>query len=355
MNNIPNKIYNDTNSKDNDNNSNNINHLKKLFKEKNNILFLCHHNADPDAIGGALGLKYLANSFNKSKKSNIIISTNSVSKLTRNILSELNETVEIVNYPKLLDVVCFVDTSSLNQVLIDENKLSDKKVILIDHHKKTDLVDMCDFVIVDENSTSVCEIVANIFKKINIYPPKNIRTALLCGIVYDTKHLKLATEGTFNIISWLIRDISFQKILYLLTQESDESKKLAHLKACSRMELRIIKRGNRKYIVGLSNSSSNEASCAKTMVSIGADIAFVVAVRKKDNEIRVSARCRKPISKQVHLGVLMEKIAKKLNGRGGGHAEAAGLNANFEKGAPKDEIIKEVLNLCVNSFEKELN
>jgi nanoRNase/pAp phosphatase (c-di-AMP/oligoRNAs hydrolase) len=51
----------------------------------------------------------------------------------------------------------------------------------------------------------------------------------------------------------------------------------------------------------------------------------------------------------------MEKIAKKLNGRGGGHAEAAGLNANFEKGAPKDEIIKEVLNLCVNSFEKELN
>ncbi|UXM84238.1 DHH family phosphoesterase [Methanococcus aeolicus] len=334
--------------------SDNIDHLKKLFKEKNNILFLCHHNADPDAIGGALGLKYLANSFNKNKNPNIIISTNSVSKLTRNILLELNESVEIVNYPKLLDIVCFVDTASLNQVMIDENKLLDKNIILIDHHKKTDLVNICDLVIVDENSTSVCEIVANIFKKINIYPPKNIRTALLCGIVYDTKHLKLATEGTFNIISWLIKDISFQKILYLLTQESDESKKLAHLKACSRMELHTIKQGNQKYIVALSNSSSNEASCAKTMVSIGADIAFVVAVRKKDKEIRVSARCRKQISKQVHLGVLMEKIAKKLNGRGGGHAEAAGLNANFEKGAPKDETIKKVLNLCLNSFEKEL-
>ena len=39
------------------------------------------------------------------------------------MLEELNEDIEIVYYPKLSKVVFFVDTSSLNQVSVDENKL----------------------------------------------------------------------------------------------------------------------------------------------------------------------------------------------------------------------------------------
>jgi nanoRNase/pAp phosphatase (c-di-AMP/oligoRNAs hydrolase) len=323
--------------------------LKKIFREENDILFLCHHNADPDAVGAAIGLKYLANTLNKSKNKNIRISANSVSKLSRAVLDELNDDIEIVYYPKLAKVVFFVDTSSLNQVSVDENKLKESKIILIDHHRKTDLINLCDLYIVNEKSPSTCEIVSNIFKEMNIYPPKNVRTALLCGIVYDTKHLKLANEGTFNTIAWLIKGISFQKILYLLTQESDESKRIAHLKACSRMELKEVN----KCVIALSHVSSHEASCAKTIVSIGADVSFVVAVRKRDREIRISARCRKSISRKVHLGSLMEKIAKELGGKGGGHAEAAGLNAKYEKGRNKDEVIKEVLNLCYGMFKKE--
>nr|WP_048058041.1 bifunctional oligoribonuclease/PAP phosphatase NrnA [Methanothermococcus okinawensis] len=323
--------------------------LKKIFRDENDILFLCHHNADPDAVGAAIGLKYLADTLNKSKNKNIRISANSVSKLSKSILEDLNEDIEIVYSPKLSKVVFFVDTSSLNQVSVDENKLKDSKIILIDHHRKTDLINLCDLYIVNEKSPSTCEIVSNIFREMNIYPPKNIRTALLCGIVYDTKHLKLANEGTFNTIAWLIKGISFQKILYLLTQESDESKRIAHLKACSRMELRELN----KCIIALSHVSSHEASCAKTIVSIGADVSFVVAVRKKDREIRISARCRKSISKKVHLGSLMEKIAKKLGGKGGGHAEAAGLNAKYEKGRNKEEVIKEVLNVCYGVFKEE--
>ncbi len=330
----------------------NIDKLKKVFREENNILFLCHHNADPDAVGASLGLKYLANTLNKSKYKDIRISANSVSKISRSVLDELNESIEIVSYPKLPRTVFFIDTSSLNQVSINRTELSKSKVILIDHHKKTDLINLCDFYIVDENAPSACEIVSDIFKAMNIYPPKNIRTALLCGIVYDTKHLKLANEKTFNTISWLIRGINFQRILYLLTTiESDDSKKIAHLKACSRMELKEVC----NYIVALSHISSYEASCAKTMVSIGADISFVVAVKKSEREIRVSSRCRKVVSKKVHLGSLMKKIAEKLGGEGGGHAEAAGLNAKYEKGRKKEDIVKEVLNLCITSFKNELN
>lgn len=325
--------------------------LKDYLKE-DDILFLCHHNADPDAVGAAIGLKYLANSFSKkkTKEKNAIISADSVSKLSRDILNELNEDIEIIEYPKLPKTVFLIDTSSLNQVTVNKEQFLSSDIILIDHHKKTDLINSCKFYIVDENSTSTCEIVSNIFREMNIYPPKNVRTALLSGILYDTKHLKIAKESTFNMISWLMKDISFQRILYLLTQESDPSKRIAHLKSCSRMDVMDLE----GYIVAISNASSHEASCAKTIVSIGADLAFVVAARKKDKEIRVSVRSRKIISKKVHMGSLMEKVAKKLNGQGGGHEEAAGLNAPWTKEKSKEEAVEEVLSICIETLKEEL-
>ncbi|HIP17289.1 MAG TPA: bifunctional oligoribonuclease/PAP phosphatase NrnA, partial [Methanothermococcus okinawensis] len=245
-----------------------IAHLKKILKENKNILFLCHHNADPDAIGAAIALKYLADTLNKSEDKNLRISADSVSKLSKNILEELGENIEVVQYPKLLDVVFFVDTSTLNQITVNNKELKNSTLIIVDHHKKTDLCHLCTLSIVEEGATSTCEIVSEIFRKMNIYPPKSIRVALLCGILYDTKHLKLAKEKTFQIIAWLIRDINFQRIIYLLTQDMDESKRIAHLKACNRMELREFE----GYVVALSHVSSHEASCAKTLVSIGADI-----------------------------------------------------------------------------------
>jgi len=330
--------------------SEDVNRLKEILQENKNILFLCHHNADPDAIGAAIALKYLAEILNKSEDKTLIISADSVSKLSKNILEEIGEEVEVVQYPKLLDVVFFVDTSNLNQVKVNTQELKHSTLVVIDHHKKTELSELCTLSIVDEGATSTCEIVSQIFREMGIYPPKNIRVALLCGILYDTKHLKLAREETFQIIAWLIRGINFQRILSLLTQEMDESKRMAHLKACSRMELR--EAGG--YIVALSHVSSFEASCAKTIVSIGADVAFVVAVRKREGEIRVSGRCRKSLARKVHMGELMEEVARRLGGEGGGHREAAGLNARYDKSRSKEEVIKEVLDLCYEVFKERV-
>ena len=325
-------------------------HLKKILEENKSILFLCHHNADPDAVGAAVALKYLGEVLNKSENKTLKISTDSISKLSKHILEEIGENIEVVQYPKLLEVVFFVDTSNLNQVKIDSKELGNSISVVVDHHKRTELAELCTLSIVDERATSTCEIVSQIFRDLGIYPPKNIRIALLCGILYDTKHLKLAREETFQIITWLIKGINFQQVLSFLTQEMDESKRIAHLKACSRMELREV--GG--YIVALSHVSSFEASCAKTIVSIGADVAFVVAVRKREGEIRVSGRCRKSLARKVHMGELMEEVARRLGGEGGGHREAAGLNARYDKSRSKEEVIKEVLDLCYEVFKERV-
>ncbi|WP_423792747.1 DHH family phosphoesterase [Methanocaldococcus indicus] len=318
------------------------------FLKRDEILFLCHHNADPDAVGSCIALKYLAKYLNP--KSNVRVVADSINKVSKNILREISDNIDIEVYPKLPSTVFVVDTASTSQLKVNVDELKKRDVVLIDHHKPSDLYDIAKLKIVDENSPSTSEIVAKIFKDLNIYPPKNVRLALLCGIVYDTKHLKLAKPETFSIISYLVKDISFNKVIYLLTNEGDEGKKIANLKACKRMILKEYK----DIVIALSHVSSYEASAAKTLVSIGADVAFVVAVRKKEKEIRVSARCRKSISKKVHLGRLMEKIAKELNGSGSGHSEAAGLNAPLPEGKDKNKIIKEVLNLCYKKFIEEL-
>ncbi|WP_048196753.1 DHH family phosphoesterase [Methanocaldococcus vulcanius] len=314
------------------------------YLKRDEILFLCHHNADPDAIGSCVALKYLASYLNP--QGTFKISADSVSKISRNILNEIGEHIDVEIYPKLPKTVFIVDTSSINQLKVNFEELKKRDVIIIDHHKKTDLAEVSKFHIIEENRPSTSEIIAEIFKELSIFPPKYVRIALLCGIVYDTKHLKLANQKTFDIISYLIKGISFQKILYLLSQESDSSKRTAHLKACSRMEIREVD----GIKVALSYVSSHEASCAKTIVSIGADVSFVVAVRKKEKEIRVSARCRKHVSKYVHMGDLMEELGKELKGSGGGHSEAGGLNAPYDRSKSKDEIIKEVLDLCYRRF-----
>ena len=55
------------------------------------------------------------------------------------------------------------------------------------------------------------------------------------------------------------------------------------------------------------------------------------------------------------MGEIMEEVAKRLNGEGGGHREAAGLNAQYDKGKGKDEIIREVLDLCYDIFKEKLH
>ncbi|MFQ6051220.1 MAG: DHHA1 domain-containing protein [Candidatus Hydrothermarchaeota archaeon] len=65
-------------------------------------------------------------------------------------------------------------------------------------------------------------------------------------------------------------------------------------------------------------------------------IAF--AMRKEKNTFRVSAR--RPLNSDLNLGLLIQQVAKKVKGSGGGHAEAAGATIPTDK---KDDFIREIL------------
>ncbi|HMB45047.1 MAG TPA: DHH family phosphoesterase, partial [Candidatus Methanoperedens sp.] len=87
-----------------------------------------------------------------------------------------------------------------------------------------------------------------------------------------------------------------------------------------------------------SHVNSFGGAAASSLVSIGADVAFVAATR--DDIVKVSGRARREIQNAgINLAILMEDISAKFNGTGGGHEGAAGMDASGE--------IETILRECV--------
>ena len=104
-----------------------------------------------------------------------------------------------------------------------------------------------------------------------------------------------------------------------------------------------------------SEVSNYEASAARALVDLGADIAIIIADKGK-NEVRASARANPKLKKiqGFNLGKIMEEAGEKFQGGGGGHILAAGLNG---KGDPKEimQEITEKIEKIIKNSKKTLN
>ena len=112
------------------------------------------------------------------------------------------------------------------------------------------------------------------------------------------------------------------------------------LKAASRMTL--TREGD--YLLVTSKVSSFGSQSAASLVSLGADVAFVGS--ELDREIRISGRVKRGID--LDLALLLNEVGKKFGGSGGGHAAAAGLVIKGKRDIDK------VLDACVAEALKAL-
>ncbi|TRO53997.1 hypothetical protein E2P63_01845 [Candidatus Bathyarchaeota archaeon] len=111
----------------------------------------------------------------------------------------------------------------------------------------------------------------------------------------------------------------------------DFSERIARMKACRRAKL--MKFGN--WIIALSYVSSYQASAARALIDVGAHLAAIAG--QKNEKIEISMRCTRDFNQVtgIHLGRDVAKpLGEYLQGMGGGHATAAGVNGigNMEKG-----------------------
>jgi len=172
-----------------------------------------------------------------------------------------------------------------------------------------------------------------------------VAKALFLGIAFDTRHFVLANSSTFKTIAELCdAGVNAQEVVALLSLPMDFSERVARMKACRRANL--LKVG--EWIIALSHVSAYQASAARALIDLGAHMAAVAGQRNES--IEISLRCTREFNQKtgIHLGKDIAKpLGALLQGMGGGHATAAGVNGTGDVDAG--------LKRCLRLLKEELS
>jgi phosphoesterase RecJ-like protein len=311
------------------------------------VIILCHHNADPDALGAAQGVKELIETLTGSEPS--ILIPDDASSLSRSIASELGIELHETVFQEA-DVYVVVDTGSLNQLGQWERPLKETNagIVIIDHHlPDSEVYELSTLYLVDPGASSASEIVYSLYTHYDVKPSETTATALLAGIAYDTKHFSIGGPKTFQIISSLLEEVGdVSRIKELLSIPSMQSEKIARLRAGQRAEIEVVG----EWILAFSRLGSFQSSGARALISLGADVAAVAGQDK--GALRASFRSKNRFHRLtgIHLGEMVGAIASRFGGSGSGHPTAAGYNG---EGSVEDLIdyVKKLLMDELNRLE----
>jgi len=305
-----------------------IKRITNLMEEKNAklIVLLCHHNADPDAICSAYALSSLLKKL-KPKVEIEIAAAQGASRLSKHLLNYIP--TSLVDNPRIedADLLVILDTNTVQQLddWVERVKNAKAPIIVIDHHAShPETEKLATLVIADENASSTCEIIYKFYKEADVKPSKDEALAIFLGIAFDTRHFILANSTTLKIAAELVdAGVNVQEAFSMLSLPMDSSEKIARLKACQRAKLMKIN----EWIIALSHVSAFQASAARALISLGADVAVVAG--QINNAVRVSLRCTNEFHEAtgIHLGRDVAKpLGEYLHGMGGGHSISAGVN-----------------------------
>lgn len=297
--------------------------LREIFHGRLSIV--CHHNADPDAIGAAYGIQRLIELVD-SEASTEILYPDTASQLSEKMIERFS--IDASKSPQIVEreTVIVVDTGSLIQLktlgpLVKETKTR----VFIDHHSRDHEIErLATYYISDEYAVATCEIVFNIWVSLGLEPPTDVAEALLVGIVFDSKHLGIGTPRMFRIVARLIElGASLNSARDLLQTTMNQSERIARLKSAQRAKVYRID----NWLVATANLGSFQASAARGIMNLGADIAIIAGNDKKI--LKTSIRSSDDFYKktEIHVGDDISKpLAELFTGEGGGHPTAAGAN-----------------------------
>jgi bifunctional oligoribonuclease and PAP phosphatase NrnA len=296
-----------------------------------NVLYLCHRNADPDAIGCSFAL---SRAFGGT-----IGATDDLSRTGASLADILEARIRINPPMDDYDLVVIVDTSVKTQ-LGDRLPAS---YALVDHHLDDGLLEGALFFI-QKPTKSTAEIVWTILKKNGKKIDERIALGLMAGVIADTGRFKRASPETFMAAAEILEAgrFDYEKAQEALSVPADLSQRIALLKAASRAE--VTRQGD--WLVACTVVNSFEGSAAMALVDLGADVAFVAGRHGKGDTVRVSARSsRRAARRGINLAKLLGEVARACAGDGGGHRSAAAMEATGDTSDILDACRKRLLEL----------
>jgi phosphoesterase RecJ-like protein len=290
------------------------------------VVLLCHHNADPDAIGAAFAFSSLLERLRPRIRTETA-AAEGPSRLSKHLLTVLP--IKLTMNPSIerADAIVLLDTNTIQQLGDWARKLENCKppIIVVDHHASHPETErLAALSVTDENASSTCEIVYKFYMDMNVRFSETEAKALFLGIAFDTRHFILAKSTTLKIVADLIdAGVNAQEALSLLSLPMKESERIARLKASRR--IRLLRIGD--WLIAFSHVSAYQASVARAIISLGAHVAIVAG--QKDEKLRISMRASQDFYRatELHLGRDIAKpLGEYLRGMGGGHAVSAGVN-----------------------------
>jgi phosphoesterase RecJ-like protein len=291
------------------------------------VVLLCHHNADPDAIGAAYAFSKLLERLRPRLRTEIA-AAEGPSRLSKHLLTTILP-ARLTPKPNIAeaDALVLLDTNTIQQLdeWAEAVRASKAPIIVIDHHASHPQTEqLATLSVANENASSTCEIVYTFFMDMNVRLAENEAKALFLGIAFDTRHFILASSTTLKIVADLIdAGVNARETLGHLSLPMDESERMARLKASKRT--RLFRIG--EWVVALSHVGAYQASAARALIYLGAHVAIVAGQR--DEKLSISMRATEDFYRRtgVHLGrELAKPLGEHLRGMGGGHAVSAGAN-----------------------------
>ena len=169
------------------------------IKKYQNIVIARHVGADPDALGSQFALKELI--LNKFPNKNVFAIGNPASKFK--FMGNLDKIDDEINFNDTLLIV--LDTPDIKRIDggIDINKFG--RIIKIDHHPVVDKY--ADIELIDESSSSTCQLILEFIFANRIYFTDNIAKNIYMGIVSDTGRFmyNYTSQRTFELVNKMLK------------------------------------------------------------------------------------------------------------------------------------------------------
>lgn len=186
--------------------------IAQIINESDNVLVVGHRFSDFDSFGGCIGMYKIAEHFNKDVKI-VINMKNTLARPLVEKFVELNDYDELVSPEKAISyvgentLVIVVDTHKKDFTDCPELLSEAKKVMVIDHHRKSvDYIEDTVMFYHMPSSSSACEMIAELSQYVDTAPviDKFTAFALFSGIMLDTRNFIIrAGVRTFEAAAYL--------------------------------------------------------------------------------------------------------------------------------------------------------
>jgi len=317
--------------------------LSAHVQSSDNVIIMGHKFADLDSMGSAIGIARCVQSFGKTP----YIVYNSKENLVKNMHSVFEKETGYENVfiePTAINRVAtenslLIVTDTHNKEYVESEKILSmfKKVVVIDHHRKTvqNAIENTVISFHEPNSSSCCEMVSELCESIpHLRLTRHEANALMSGIFLDTK---MFTERTGAR--------TFEAAAYLKKQGADTAEVKAYFKndiESYKKQIDIISEAqiiDNRYAISVWDDEEFEgikliaSKAADEMLNLsGVESSYVIY--PEGDDAHISARSNSCGNVQCQL----ERLG------GGGHRAAAGVQLENTTVEQAFEMLIEILN-----------